>query len=175
MIRLPFRRKKRITVTGLERQHLNDAAAIHAAGFRDAWGDGTLAKMLGQRGMTGLVALGPAGKVCGFMIYRMAADEVEVITIATAPKARRSGAASALMSEMIRRCLLDRCEAIFLEVDEANKPARALYAGLGFRQVGERKGYYQQAPANAPANAPDGGTAAHSNALILRLDLKRSH
>jgi ribosomal-protein-alanine N-acetyltransferase len=171
MITLPFRRKRRITVTGMERQHLSDAAAIHAAGFRDAWGDGTLANMLGQRGMTGLVALGPAGKVCGFLVYRTAADEVEVITIATAPKARRTGAARALMSEMIRRCLLDRCEAIFLEVDEANKPARALYAGLGFRQVGERKGYYQQ----GPGNAPGGGSAVPSNALILRLDLKRSN
>jgi len=31
---------------------------------------------------------------------------------------------------------------IFLEVDEGNAPALALYRSFGFHQVGTRKGYY---------------------------------
>jgi ribosomal-protein-alanine N-acetyltransferase len=44
---------------------------------------------------------------------------------------------------------------MFLEVAADNKAANALYAGAGFVQVGERRGYY-----------PDGG-----DALVLRLDI----
>ncbi len=49
--------------------------------------------------------------------------------------------------------------AVFLEVDEANAAARALYARAGFREVARRAGYYPQ----------ENGAAA--NALVLRRDL----
>ena len=45
--------------------------------------------------------------------------------------------------------------AVFLEVDEDNKPARKLYARAEFREVGRRPGYYS------------GGKSA----LVLRRDL----
>ena len=32
---------------------------------------------------------------------------------------------------------------LYLEVRESNSAARALYAALGFQQVGRRRGYYQ--------------------------------
>ena len=49
--------------------------------------------------------------------------------------------------------------AVFLEVEDDNPPARRLYAGRGFLQVGERRGYYVRADGRA------------STALILRRDL----
>jgi [ribosomal protein S18]-alanine N-acetyltransferase len=47
---------------------------------------------------------------------------------------------------------------VFLEVDERNEPARRLYAGFGFAEVGRRESYYAEA---------DGAAAA----LVLRRDL----
>jgi ribosomal-protein-alanine N-acetyltransferase len=44
---------------------------------------------------------------------------------------------------------------VFLEVDENNAPARALYRRAGFADVGRRKSYYQSG----------------ANALVLRRDL----
>ena len=38
-----------------------------------------------------------------------------------------------------------RVKALFLEVGEENLPARKLYAGLGFVEVGRRKNYYRTA------------------------------
>ena len=48
-----------------------------------------------------------------------------------------------------------RAATMFLEVSEANAPARALYRRLGFAEVGRRPRYYD-----------DGG-----DALVLRLPL----
>ncbi|MET0429646.1 MAG: ribosomal-protein-alanine acetyltransferase, partial [Microvirga sp.] len=48
---------------------------------------------------------------------------------------------------------------VFLEVEEGNAPALALYRRLGFREVGRREGYYAR---------PDGTRAA---ALTMSLDL----
>jgi ribosomal-protein-alanine N-acetyltransferase len=47
--------------------------------------------------------------------------------------------------------------AVFLEVEESNLPARRLYRGANFREVGRREGYY-------PAGR---GSAA----LVMRRDL----
>ena len=49
--------------------------------------------------------------------------------------------------------------AVFLEVDEDNEPARRLYQRAGFREVGRRPGYYQQSRDHA------------ATALVLRRDL----
>ena len=49
--------------------------------------------------------------------------------------------------------------AVFLEVDEDNEPARRLYQRAGFREVGRRPGYYQQGRDHA------------ATALVLRRDL----
>ena len=49
--------------------------------------------------------------------------------------------------------------AAFLEVAVDNEGAAALYAGLGFRRAGVRRGYY------------DRGAAGLADALVLRLDL----
>ena len=51
-------------------------------------------------------------------------------------------------------------EALFLEVDETNVPALALYRRLGFREVGKRPAYYDRA---------EGG---RSGALVMRRDLR---
>jgi ribosomal-protein-alanine N-acetyltransferase len=48
---------------------------------------------------------------------------------------------------------------VFLEVDERNLPARRLYAGVGFREVGRRPNYYAESGEQAGA------------ALVLRRDL----
>ena len=75
------------------------------------------------------------GQVCGFIVSRCVAGEIEVLNLASAPETRRQGVASALLGS------LDAAD-VFLEVRESNTAARKLYEKLGFFVVGTRPEYY---------------------------------
>lgn len=102
--------------------------------------------------------IGEQPQLQGFVMSRRAADEAEILTIAVEPKARGGGLATALLGSHLSRLSRFGVSALFLEVDEANAPALALYRRFGFQQVGRRAAYYAKA---------DGSRA---NALILKLN-----
>ncbi|MEL7429003.1 MAG: GNAT family N-acetyltransferase [Pseudomonadota bacterium] len=144
---------------------LSDLAAIHAESFRRGWSDGEFSRLLGRETHTCLVARsdGKAGSpALAFVLYSIVAGEAEIITIATGKRHRGKGLARKLMDATLRRLREAGAVALFLEVDETNKPAIALYKSLGFLQVAERKAYY-------------GGDAASgqqpASALVMRLEL----
>lgn len=146
---------------------LQQCADIHAASFVTGWGDGEIAAMLSAKNTHCLVAKSGRLKshVVGFLIYRISAKEAEILTIAVQHKHRGLGVGAKLLEEMIRHCLADRLEEVFLEVDAANRQAISLYQKEGFKKVGERKGYYKQPP-SLSASEPNA-----ADALIMRLDL----
>ncbi|QDL93490.1 GNAT family N-acetyltransferase [Paroceanicella profunda] len=78
----------------------------------------------------------------GFALGRVAGGEAELITLAVVPERRRQGLALRLLTAFDARALADRAEEAFLEVSEANAPARALYLRAGWALVGRRYGYY---------------------------------
>jgi len=139
-------------------------AEIHAASFPRPWSEDEIASLLSGPGMQAWVAK-PEGQseIAGFLILREAAGEAEIITVATAPSARRTGAGHALMLAAIRHCRADGLERLLLEVGENNAPAIALYRSLGFRQISTRKGNY--ASHSAPGSKPPA-------ALVMELDLR---
>ncbi|MGP9791017.1 ribosomal protein S18-alanine N-acetyltransferase [Roseinatronobacter sp. NSM] len=102
----------------------------------------------------------PDGKIAGFALFRLVADEAEVLTLAVLPKMQRRGIASALLRKGMRQLQARRAQTCFLEVASTNHAARSLYDRAGFVQTGLRKGYY------TPAT---GGNAL--DALVLRIDL----
>ena len=113
-------------------------AALYARAVPDpaGWGAEDFRQILGYPGAF------LATEAHAFALGRVAADEAELLLIATDPAHRRRGAAS--------RCL-DAFEAVarrrgaamaFLEVAESNAPARALYAAHGYAEAGRRPGYY---------------------------------
>lgn len=73
----------------------------------------------------------------------------QILTIGVIAPARRRGAARALMDDMLREARRRRAIEVLLEVQVDNDPARSLYAGYGFAEIGIRRGYYQQAGADA--------------------------
>lgn len=78
----------------------------------------------------------------GFALGRIAGDEMELLTIATAPEYRRRGIASQLMQKLEAAALGKSVTTVFLEVAQGNPHAIALYHRCGFAQVGLRKNYY---------------------------------
>jgi ribosomal-protein-alanine N-acetyltransferase len=97
--------------------------------------------------------------VVGFILSRRAAGEAEILTIVVQPNRRRDGIGRDLMKAHLGRLGALGVSSVFLEVDEHNAAARALYSGLGFEEVGARAAYFRQA---------DGQRSA---ALILRCPL----
>ena len=108
----------------------------------------------------GSAALDPVtGRVRGFAVSRLAADEAEILTIAVDRAWRGRGVGRDLLREHVSRAALSGARAMFLEVDQDNAAAIALYRRFGFVEVGRREGYYRR---------PDGKSAT---ALVMRKDL----
>jgi ribosomal-protein-alanine N-acetyltransferase len=118
-------------------------ATVHAACFDEPWSRTDFARILAAPSGFGLVARVPAGPA-GFVLGRFAADECEILTLAVAPPHRRHGIAAGLLRAAMAMAAARGVHAFFLEVAEDNGPARALYAGAGFRRVGVREGYYRR-------------------------------
>ena len=78
----------------------------------------------------------------GFMVYRIAADEAEIITIGVNPEKRRLGIASAMIGIIEKAIKSQGVKKIFLEAASTNTPAQKLYENLGFKVVGLRPKYY---------------------------------
>ena len=78
----------------------------------------------------------------GFVVWRVVADEAEIITIGVHPDARRGGIADAMLMLVESDVKKRGGKKIFLEVAENNIPARALYEHNGYVQVGVRPKYY---------------------------------
>lgn len=135
------------------------AAAIHAQAAEAPWSAETIAGLLAQPGVFGLVAMrGEAPG--GFILCRVVADEAEVLTLAVLPAARRRGIARALMTAAMAQGKAGGVARVLLEVSVRNDAALALYRSVGFGEVGRRKGYYAD---------PRGGPPA--DALVLAADL----
>jgi [ribosomal protein S18]-alanine N-acetyltransferase len=92
------------------------------------------------------------------LLVRVVAGEAEILTLAVHPDRRRQGVAQRLVAAFHRQVAQD-ADAAFLEVAADNAAARALYDGMGYRLVGNRRGYYRSA------------NAAPVDALVLRRDL----
>ncbi len=135
----------------------NDAgaiAALHKTSFQRGWGEDEVYRLLIEKAVVTHRAMSGT-TMSGFILSRMAAGEAEILSVAIAPRQRGRGFARPLLDLHLRRLAGLGTRSVFLEVDENNAPARALYRRAGFRDVGRRQSYYQSG----------------ASALVLRRDL----
>jgi ribosomal-protein-alanine N-acetyltransferase len=137
-------------------------AALQRANFGEDWGADALGALLSRPGVQGWLAAEPvAGGTVpeprGFVLYRIAADECEILSVGVAPEARRRGIASVLMEAAMHAAAEQGAARMFLEVAVSNEGARALYGALGFAEIGRRGDYYEGAdgPVDAVVLARD--------------------
>ena len=84
------------------------------------------------------------GERAGYMGLDFVLDEGYVTNVCTASAFRRRGVASALIDAVIARARELDLSFVTLEARVSNAPARSLYAGKGFTEVGIRPGYYEK-------------------------------
>ncbi len=135
----------RLDTVGLA--HATVLAALQARCFDDAWSQGAIEEILTTPGSFACLASMPQGAAdspVGFALGRIAADEAELLSLGVDPAWRRRGIAQALVETVLQRAAAAGAHMIFLEVAEANDPARLLYATHGFIAVGRRPDYYRR-------------------------------
>jgi ribosomal-protein-alanine N-acetyltransferase len=133
-------------------------AALHAASFRRGWSEQEVEGLLIDRHVIAHRAAS-GGKLVGFIMSRLLEDEAEILSVAVARFRQGRGLAHKLLSLHLRRLAGLGARAVFLEVDEHNRPAIRLYDRAGFHEVSRRPNYYASAGGKAVA------------ALVLRRDI----
>lgn len=83
-------------------------------------------------------------RLLGFCGLSQSFEQGDILNIGVCPDARGKGIGSALLRQAIQTFGEQSGKVLFLEVRASNTAARALYEKFGFRQIGIRKGYYQQ-------------------------------
>lgn len=161
-MRLPFTRQREFSILRLTARDAPVLEGLHREDFPRPWSAAEFEALLLQGPVFGFAAV-ETGKArtgaVGFVLARLAAGEAEILTIAVSRPCRRLGIGRRLMDAVLRELHAQRAEALFLEVDETNAPAIALYRRLGFKEVARREGYYS------------GPAGTKSGALVMRRDL----
>lgn len=151
-----FRRPRLPAARNARASDAEAMARLHATAFARPWPAEVFEAALADRAHWGVVL---GDEPCrGFALSRLVLDEAELLSVVVAPELRRRGCGRSLLEMHFQQLAHAGARRLFLEVEEGNAPALALYRLLGFRQIGRRRGYYGRE-----------GTAA--DALTFGLDL----
>jgi ribosomal-protein-alanine N-acetyltransferase len=127
------------------------AAAIHAAsGLSEAWDMNAFTQLSSLLGAAGEI-MSVDDEPVGLILWRVVADEAEILTIAVAPAYRRHGLGRLMLEDAITAMRAHRVASASLEVAVDNVAALNLYASLGFQRRGRRPGYYRAGAARTDA------------------------
>lgn len=122
---------------------LDAVLAIEAATAAFPWQRGHFADSL-KAGYSGWT-LRVGGQVVGYAMVMAAVDEAHLLNIAIDPALQRRGLGRWLLVRAMDAARQSGMFSMLLEVRPSNEGARALYAALGFAEIGRRKGYYPAA------------------------------
>ena len=89
-----------------------------------------------------LVTRERCGRIIGFALGRVVADEGELYQIAVLPEYRREHLGSEMLVQLHDAMREKGAASCFLEVRSRNLPARALYENIGYSMISTRKNYY---------------------------------
>jgi len=145
----------------IEPSSLRDAhalAQLHRASFHRGWDTSEFEQLLSDRGVLAH-RLRKGRNIIGFIVSRMASDEAEILSVAIVASQRGRGLSRELVRTHLGYLAGHGIKTVFLEVEENNRPARALYDRTGFRVVGRRERYYK------------GDDGTQLNAIVMRRDL----
>jgi ribosomal-protein-alanine N-acetyltransferase len=133
-------------------------AELHGESFETRWSETDFNELLAIPG-TAAIVVSSQNNPMGFVLFRRAADEAEILTICTRPVFRQKGHGTLLMQRLESVIKSEGVKSLFIEVAVSNHAALALYASSGFEKAGTRKNYYNRGDGN------------HEDALIMRKGL----
>ena len=132
-----------LTITKATPDHAALLAELEKASFSDPWSEASLRSFLSEPHALVLLAQAEGG-CCGYLVASLLGEEGELMRIAVLPALRGRGTGRQLLGAFRQEAASRGVGSLFLEVREANGPARALYESEGFTLLGRRKNYYRE-------------------------------
>lgn len=123
----------------MEPAHIPELVRLDKEVFFDPWSAASFAGSLEQNTCR---VLSDGKGLLGYFIFSSVFNEAELLHIAVRKDAQGAGFGALLMQEMLRLGDEKGVSDWFLEVNEKNKSALALYRRFGFELLGRRRGYY---------------------------------
>ena len=123
---------------------LDAIAEIEATSFAHPLTRDDLATLYTRPAFDGFALFPDRDRLASYALFLNAGTIADLISTGTAPGDRRRGFASSLLTESLRHLAAAAVSEVMLEVAVDNVNALALYAGLGFGEVGRRRDYYQR-------------------------------
>jgi ribosomal-protein-alanine N-acetyltransferase len=118
-----------------------DVIAVERASYTFPWSEGVFRDCIRVGYLCRVVEAN--GELAGYGIMSYGAGEAHILNICVRADLRGQGIGRKLMLFLLERARAAQMEDVFLEVRPSNPTAIALYASLGFSQIGVRKAYYQ--------------------------------
>lgn len=131
---------KRSKCTFAEDRDLEQIVQMERDYFADSWSENSVKIQIENQKV---IVLKYNEDILGYCIFMIAADEGEILRIATFQNMRKAGLGKKLLSSAICEMREKGCREVFLEVRAKNEGAIALYKSTGFSEIGIRKGYYK--------------------------------
>ena len=117
---------------------------IHAEAFANYWNVGDFNDFFSISGTRAWLAETDSGEAVGMVVLRVQFEQADIITIAVRPAFRRQGIGRALVSQSLDMAKELGANTLFLDVEDGNDAALALYRALGLTVISRRKLYYRQ-------------------------------
>lgn len=138
-----MREQMHVRIVPMTGDHLDEVAELERICFTTPWSRNMLVEELQNDCAAFLVALDDEDHVAGYAGLLVVLDEGYITNVAVRPEYRRRGVAGKLLRVFLDFAKAHQLAFLTLEVRASNAPAMALYEGLGFRNVGRRKNYYE--------------------------------
>ncbi|CAO4834156.1 MAG: Mycothiol acetyltransferase [Holosporales bacterium] len=118
---------------------LDVLANIHASCFYEPWDADTFEAFLTTFGTKGIY-LQSTDRIVGFIFFRQAFNDAEILTFCILPEYQNKGLGKQLIHAMFH--VLEKPSKCFLEVSKMNASAIHAYTQCGFEIVHTRTNYY---------------------------------
>ena len=129
-------------IKAMKEAQVPQIAALERDCFSDPWSEKSILSELENPLSCWLVAM-DGEHLAGYVGSQTVLGETDMMNLAVDPDYRRKGLGKELILSLIEALRLRESRCLTLEVRDSNAPARALYEGLGFQEIGRRKNYYR--------------------------------
>jgi len=133
-----------IVIRPMRRGDVEQVARLEREIFSDPWSGAVFAREArGEPGTWCRVAVSADGRVEGYLVAWLVADEVHLANVAVRPECRRHGLAQRFLDELEAEGRKRDARLVLLEVRRSNEEAQSLYRKNGFYIVSVRRRYYR--------------------------------